>query len=149
MSSAAEPTEEERAAAATILHMIWGLHISRAVYLAAELGIADLRARGERTAAALADATQTDEPALYRVLRLLAALGVLTEPKSGSFGLTVLGDRLRSDMPASMRNWAMLADTVGFRAYEPILDAARTGRTGAEIAYGMRTFDRYAATRSA
>jgi hypothetical protein len=38
------------------------------------------------------------------VLRLLAALGVLTEPKSGSFGLTVLGDRLRSDMPASMRN---------------------------------------------
>jgi orsellinic acid C2-O-methyltransferase len=76
------------------------------------------------------------------VLRLLAALGVLTEPQSGSFGLTVLGDRLRSDVPASMRNWAMLADTVGFGAYEPILAAVRTGRTGAEIAYGMRTLER-------
>jgi orsellinic acid C2-O-methyltransferase len=138
----ADPTQEERAAATTLLHMIWGLHISRAVYLAAELGIADLLARGEQTAAALAKATETEEPALYRVLRLLAALGVLTEPRPRSFGLTVLGDRLRSDVPASMRNWAMLADTVGFRAHEPILDAARTGRTGAEIAYGRTTFER-------
>ena len=141
-SSAVEPTEEERAAAAKLLQMIWGLHVSRAVYLAAELGVADLLATGTRTAAGLAKATQTNEPALYRVLRLLAALGVLTEPEPRSFGLTVLGDRLRSDVPASMRNWAMLADTVGFDAYEPILDAARTGKTGLEIAYGVTTFER-------
>jgi O-methyltransferase domain/Dimerisation domain len=142
MSSAAEPTPDERAAATTLLQMIWGLHISRAVYLAAELGVADLLAAGERTAAALARATQMDEPALYRVLRLLAALGVLTEPEPRSFGLTALGDRLRSDVPASMRNWAMLADTVGFRAHEPILDAVRTGRSGADIVYGTRTMER-------
>ena len=141
-SSAVEPAEEERAAAATLLPMIWGLHISRAVYLAAELGVADLLATGARTAAELAKATRTDEPALYRVLRLLAALGVLTEPEPRSFGLTALGDRLRSDVPASMRNWAMLADTVGFHAYEPILDAARTGKSGLETAYGMTIFER-------
>jgi len=67
------------------------------------------------------------------VLRLLAALGVLTEPQPRSFGLTIVGDRLRSDVPASMRNWAMLADTVGFGAHEPILGAVRTGKTGTEI----------------
>ena len=139
---AAEPTEEERAAAATLLHMIWGPHISRAVYLAAELGVADLLAAGPRTAASLAQATQADEPALYRVLRLLAALGVLTEHEPRSFGLTVLGDRLRSDVPASMRNWAMLADTLGFHAHEPILDAVRTGKTGTETAYGTMTMQR-------
>jgi SAM-dependent methyltransferase len=140
-SSAAEPTGEERAAAATLLQMIWGLHISRAVYLAAELGVADLLAAGPRTAAALADATRTGEAALYRVLRLLAALGVLTEPEPRSFGLTVLGDRLRADAPASMRNWAMLADTVGFEAHGPIIEAARTGRTGMQLAYGMTTME--------
>lgn len=139
---AAEPTEDERAAAAALLRMIWGLHISRAVYLAAELGLADLLAAGPRTAAALARATQADEAALYRVLRLLAALGVLTEPEPRSFGLTVLGDRLRSDVPASMRNWAMLADTIGFGAHEPIQEVARTGRTGTEISYGMTTMER-------
>ncbi len=136
-ASPAEPTGEERAAAAELLQLIWGLHISRAVYLAAELGVADLLAAGPRPAAALARATGTDEAALYRVLRLLAALGVLTEPEPRSFGLTIMGDRLRSDAPACMRNWAMLADTVGFRAHEPILDAARTGKTGAELAYGV------------
>jgi len=138
----AEPTEEERAAAATILPMIWGLHISRAVYLAAEFGVADLLAAGPLTAAALAEATQTGEAALYRVLRLLAALGVLTEHEPRSFGLTILGDRLRRDVPASMRHWAMLADTVGFRAHEPILDVVRTGRTGTEVSYGLTTMER-------
>jgi SAM-dependent methyltransferase len=136
------PTGEERAAAATVLRMIWGLHVSRAVYVAAELGIADLLAAGPRTAAALAEATQADEAALYRVLRLLAALGLLTEPGPRTFGLTVLGDRLRSDAPASMRNWAMLADTVGFGVHEPILDVVRSGKTGTEIAYGMTTMER-------
>jgi hypothetical protein len=138
---APEPTEEERAGAGTVLQMIWGLHISRAVYLAAELGVADLLAGGPRTAKALAEATATEATALYRVLRLLAALGVLAEPEPRTFGLTTLGTRLRSDVPASMRNWAMLADTIGFRAYEPILDAVRTGRTGAELAYGTATFE--------
>jgi len=137
----AEPTSEERAAAADLLRMIWGLHISRAVCLAAELGIADLLAAGPRTAAALAEATAADESALYRVLRLLAALGVLTEPEHRSFGLTVIGDRLRSDVPASMRNWAMLADTLGFSAHEPIVQAVRTGKTGTEIACGMTTME--------
>ena len=40
-ASGAEPTEEERHAAATVLRMISGIYISRAVYVAAELGIAD------------------------------------------------------------------------------------------------------------
>jgi orsellinic acid C2-O-methyltransferase len=133
-----EPTAAERAAATELLRMIWGLHISRAIYLAAEFGIADQLAAGTRTTAELAKATESDEPSLYRVLRLLAALGVLTEPEPGTFGLTVLGDRLRSDAPASMRNWAMLADTIGLAAHEPILDAVRTGKSGAEIAYGVR-----------
>jgi len=137
-----QPTQDERAAAAAMLRMIWGLHISRAVYLAAELGIADLLAAGPRTAAALARTTEADQAALYRVLRLLAALGVLTEPEPGSFGLTVLGDRLRSDAPASVRYWAMLADTVGFGAHEPIVETVTTGQTGTEIAYGMTTMQR-------
>jgi O-methyltransferase domain len=140
--ASAEPTPEERAAAATVLRMIWGLHTSRAIHLAAELGIADLLADGEQTASALATATQTDEPSLYRVLRLLAALGVLTEPVPGSFGLNVLGERLRSDVAASMRNWAMLADTIGFAAHEPIVEAVRTGRSGSEIVYGERGMER-------
>src|SRR4051812_23400596 len=75
----AEPTEEERAAAATALRMIQGIHVSRAVYVVAELGIADRLGSGPMSSAELAQATQTHEPSLYRVLRLMAALGVFKE----------------------------------------------------------------------
>ena len=63
-----EPTAEERAAAATMLRMIWGIHISRAVYVAAELGIADRLASGPMSSAELAG-QRAHEPSLYRVLR--------------------------------------------------------------------------------
>jgi hypothetical protein len=122
--------------------MIWGIHLSRAVYVVAELGIADLLADGPMNSALLAQATGTHGPSLHRVLRLLASLGVFSEQPDGSFGLTVIGERLRSDVPASMRAWAMLVEQAGaFRAFEPILDTLRTGRPGFELAHGMSLFE--------
>ena len=142
----AEPTKEERAAAAAVLQMIWGIHMSRAVYLVAALGIADLLAGGPMTAPQLAQATQAHEGSLYRVLRLLAAVGVLTEHDHRSFSLTILGERLRADVPASMRSWAMLAESVGGpRLWEPIIEIVKTGKPGPDIAYGMGVFEFLAA----
>ena len=83
-----QTTDPERAAAPTLLRMIWGIHISRCVYAAAELGIADLLADGPRTSAELARTTETHEPSLYRVLRALAALGVFQELEHRRFSLT-------------------------------------------------------------
>jgi O-methyltransferase domain/Dimerisation domain len=140
-----EPAKEERAAAAAVFQMISGIHISRAVYVVAELGIADLLAGGPMTAAQLARATQAHEPSLYRVLRLLASLGVLTELDDRSFGLTVLGERLRSDVPASMRSFARLTDVSGLQPFEPIIEVVKTGRSGHDIVYGMGPFEFLAA----
>ena len=137
----AEPTEEERAAAAAVLQMIWGIHISRAVYVVAELGIADLLAGGPMTAAQLAQATQAHEPSLYRVLRLLASLGVLTEHDHHSFSLTVLGERLRADAPASMRSMALTVDVAAMRPFEAITEIVKTGKNGFDIVYGMGAFE--------
>ncbi len=134
------PTEEERAAATTMLRMIWGIHISRSVHVVAKLGIADLLADGPVSSAELAKVTGTHQPSLYRVLRLLAALGVFDEVEPGSFGLTVLGDRLRSDAAASMRSWATFL-VGGVQPYEHILETVRTGRPGIDIAFGVRLFD--------
>jgi hypothetical protein len=80
-----------QAAAAAVLRMIQGLHISRAVYVAAKLGISDLLADGPRSSADLAQVTRTHAPSLYRILRLLAALNVLREQPPRQFALTALG----------------------------------------------------------
>jgi hypothetical protein len=105
-------------------------------------GIADLLAGGPMTAARLAQATQAHERSLYRVLRLLASLGVLAEHDGRSFSLTILGERLRSGVPASMRSWAMLVESPGgVRAFEPIVETVRTGKPGVDIAHGMSIFE--------
>jgi SAM-dependent methyltransferase len=136
----AVPTDEERAAAMIMLRMIWGIHISRSVHAVAKLGIADLLAGGPVSSEELAKATATHQPSLYRVLRLLAALGVFDEVEPGSFALTVLGDRLRSEVPASMRSWATLL-VGGVQPYEHIIETIQTGRPGLDIAFGVRLFE--------
>jgi SAM-dependent methyltransferase len=141
-SGLATPTEPERAAASAMLRLIWGIHSSRAVYVAAKLGIADLLTGGPASSGELARATGTHAPSLYRVLRLLAALGVLDEVEPGSFGLTVLGDRLRSDAPAGMRSWAVFLEAVGgVLPFGHILDTVRTGTPGLDTAFGMGIFE--------
>ena len=141
-SSGPQPTESEAADAASLLRLIWGIHISRAVYAAAELGIADLLTKGPVSTGELARVTRTHEPSLYRVLRLLAALGVFDERYPRCFSLTVLGNRLRSDKPAGMRSWATFLDALGgVRPFEHILDTVKTGRPGFDAVFGMGIFD--------
>ena len=141
-SACAVPTESERTAAAAMLRIIWGIHTSRAVYAVAKLGIADLLVDGPVSSAVLARITGVHQPSLYRVLRLLAALGVFDEVEPGSFGLTALGDRLRSDVPAGMRSWAVFLEAVGgVQPFEHILDTVRTGKPGLDIGFGMGIFE--------
>src|ERR1700733_8635905 len=137
----ATATATESEAATSVLRMIWGIHISRAVYLAAELGIADLLADGPVDSTELARATGTHAPSLYRVLRLLAALHVLDEVEPRTFANTVLGERLRTGAPAGLRSWATFLDAIGAtRAFEYIGDTVRTGRPAFEPATGRELF---------
>ncbi len=131
-----------RAAAGKLLPMIWGVHISRCVYAAAELGVADLLADGPRNSKELAAATESQEPSLYRVLRLLAALGVFEEHDGRLFSLTVVGERLRTGAELGMRSWATFAEALGgVRPFAHILETIRTGTPGREIEFGEELFD--------
>lgn len=135
-STPANSAGDVQAAAGAVLRMIQGLHISRAVYVAAKLGIADLLADGPRPASELAQLTKAHAPSLYRVLRVLAALKVLREQPHGHFALTPLGDRLRTNVPGSLRNWATLTDSVGgLRPFDRILDTVMSGEAGLKLEY--------------
>src|SRR5947207_15642112 len=83
-------------------HMSIGHYVSRALHLAAKLGIADMLKDGPRPAGEIAKATETHEPSLKRVMRLLVSAGVFAEPDEGKFALTPMGELLRDDAPGSM-----------------------------------------------
>ncbi len=135
-------TRAERAAATAMLRLIFGIHASRGVYAVAELGIADLLADGPMSTQELARVTDTHEPSLYRVLRLLAALGVFEENDGRSFGLTTMGERLRTGASIGMRSWALLLEAVGgVRSSEHILHTIKTGTPGFEAAFGEGIFE--------
>src|SRR5205085_6429540 len=76
---------------------------ARAVYAAAQLGLADLLGGESRSSEELAQASGTHAPSLYRLLRTLAACGILHEVEQRRFALTPLGDALRSDAPGAAR----------------------------------------------
>jgi SAM-dependent methyltransferase len=106
-----------------------GHYVSRALHLAAKLGVADQLAAGPRSAAALAAATGTDAAALRRVLRLLVSVGVFTEEDDGSFGLAPLGDAMRSDAPSSARALVLLFSGIAIQdSWKELEFCVRTGQ---------------------
>jgi hypothetical protein len=83
--------------------MISGFYVSRAVDVMARLGIADILSNGPVHGDELAQRTKIHASSLKRVLRLLVNAGVVTEDEGGRFGLTAIGDCLRTSVPGSMR----------------------------------------------
>ncbi|HSS97581.1 MAG TPA: hypothetical protein VLK33_11150, partial [Terriglobales bacterium] len=78
-----------------------------ALWVVAELNVADLLAKGTQPVAELAKKTNTNEDALYRTLRLLAMTGIFTETQPRSFALTPSAELLRTDHPQSMRDMVL------------------------------------------
>jgi hypothetical protein len=128
----------------TMMSLISGFWIARSLYLAAQLGIADLFDDQPKTVAQLAAATHTDPRSLYRFLRVLGSIGILTESNQ-SFGLTPLGATLKSDSPGSMRYVVM--SQMGedhSMGWSNGLHSLKTGESAFDAAAGMSLWDYYA-----
>ena len=86
--------------------MAMGYIRGKTLCAAVRLEIADALGDGEQHLDELAVATGSDRDALYRLLRALAGIGVLTEVTPFCFALTPLGQPLRRDAPGSV--WASI-----------------------------------------
>jgi hypothetical protein len=90
----------------------------------------------------LAEKVDAHAPSLYRVMRMLASVGVFREMPGRQFALTPVGELLRSDQTRSLRHMAMLwGDEWTTRAYEHFVDCVRTGGDGVTKAYAKHVFE--------
>lgn len=125
-----------------LVQMAMGHWISRIVYLAAQLGIADLLAGGPKTADELAGPTKMHAPSLYRWMRSLANLGILTESPGRRFALTPLGEALRTGAPGSARASILtIASDWWLEGFAELPYSVETGKSGFEKTMGMPVFD--------
>jgi hypothetical protein len=114
-----------------------GYWTTQIIYVAAKLGIADLLKDGPQGIDALAQATQTHAPSLYRLMRALAGLGVFVEDEDGAYATTTLGRCLVSGSPGALRARAILNGEDWYRGWGGLLHSVRTGETAFDHLYGM------------
>ncbi len=128
-----------------MMGLITGYWVSQAVGVVAMLGVADQLTDSPRHSDELARLVEADPQPLYRVLRLLASVGIFTEVAPRTFALTPLGETLRSDALDSVRNYAITETAPGhWLPWGRLLGSVRTGRPMASEALGMELFDWYA-----
>ncbi len=122
-----------------LMRMILSKWVSKPIYAAAELGVADLLASGPMSLDELARKTGTRQDALYRLLRALASIGIFAEGDERSFRLTPMASLLQS---GSLRSTARSFNAEwNDRAWMHLLDGLRRGCTPFEEAFGESFFE--------
>jgi hypothetical protein len=136
------PAPPEAAASQRVFQIATGYIASAALYAAAKLRLADHLADGPKGVADLARATGANEDALYRVLRLLASVGIFEESASRHFANNAASTTMRTGTPGSVYDLALwMADPFHFRVYADAMHSVMTGLPAVEKTVSGPVFD--------
>lgn len=131
------------------LHMrnlLMGFVVSRALQVAAELGLADALAEGPKDRAALAREVGADADAMNRLLRALASYGVFAQLPDGRFTNTAHSECLRDGTPGSLRGLARMHGGVPlWQAWAGLEHSVRSGEPSFAHVHGSPMFEYLAA----
>jgi len=124
-----------------MLGLITGYWVSQMILVAARLGIADALAKGPKTSAAVAEQVGAHAPFVRRLLRTLASVGVFAETPNGRFRLTPTAATLRSGVPGSLRDFAlMIIDDYIWDAWGDLFHGVQTGIVPFDHVHGQPIF---------
>jgi hypothetical protein len=117
----------------SLLEMAMAYSRSSVLSAGARLGVADALGDAERSSQEIAATCHADAGSMYRLLRAMAALGLLEETKPQHFRLTAMGQPLRKDVAnsawAGVVFWAdLLADS-----WSQLGECVRTGQSAAQV----------------
>ncbi|RKH45976.1 methyltransferase [Corallococcus sicarius] len=134
----ASPTQQLHSA-------ITGLFITQVIGTVARLGIADLLAGGARDSDSLAAELGVHPGALFRLMRAGVTAGILEAVSERTYALTPMGEGLRSNVPGSLREVAiLLTDKSHWLPWGLLSEAVRTGRSPVQAALGSDIWGHFA-----
>lgn len=125
-----------------VLELSMGSMLTQAIYVAAELKIADALHERPMSAEEVAQRVNAHPEATYRLLRLLSSYQIFEEGRDGRFKLTPMADALREDSPNSMRRIAVLmGHPTHWEDWSHLVDSVRTGEPALPKLRGMNAFE--------
>jgi len=114
-----------------------GIIDTKALTVAAELGVADALVAGPAAIDVLAASVGADTDALGRILRYLVGRGVFRRRRDGRFANNRASKLLLTDDPDSIRDWVRLTGAPFHVAiWNELGHSTRTGESGASRAFG-------------
>lgn len=125
-----------------LMRLISGFQASRAIAVIAELGIADVLKNDALHIDAIAQATECHPGSLYRLLHMLALVGVLEELAGQHFKLTPVGECLRSDSSSKRSAWARYAGRpYVWQSWGAMMHSVRTGESSFRHLHGANLWE--------
>ncbi|MGV9316826.1 methyltransferase [Streptomyces sp. NPDC003691] len=143
LQPAVQPPVPPAPEAVTMRRLLYGPLLAGALCTATELGLPELLHQRPRTAAGLADRVGASADSLDRLLRCLAAFGVVNAT-GDRYVLTSLGETLRPGVPGSALPTARLVQRVMAPVWHRLPDAVRSGKPAFPEVYGHGFFDHLA-----
>ena len=130
---------------AQLMQMAYGFCTTFLLRTAAQLSLADHLADGPKTVEQLAALTKTNAPALFRLLRTLAGIGIFSEDEPHQFSLTPLAEPLRSGIPGSVRTSILsITGDLFIIPWSKLLYSVQTGQPSFDKHFGAPFFDHLA-----
>jgi O-methyltransferase domain/Dimerisation domain len=132
---------KENSSPPILFQLATGYWLSQAIYVAAKLGIADLLKDGPQTSTALATATQSHAPSLFRMMRALSSIGVFEQVGQGRFALSPLAEGLRTGITGSLKATIITIGEIHYQAYGDLLHSVETGSPSFNKVFGASLFE--------
>jgi len=127
----------------TVLDLMYGRWRTQTMDAGLKLGVFDAVGDEARPAAEVAGELDVDAALLYRLLRALAALGLLSEQPGQAFAVTEAGAFLKKDHPQSLRDIILLREAPEHTAvWKYLPEIVREGvQNGFVREYGRPAFE--------
>jgi hypothetical protein len=123
--------------------LVSGFRAFQMVAAACRLKLPDLVGDGPKNAAELAAATGTNELAMRKLLRGLAACRVFVEQGDGCFAATEISDAFRADKPG-VRNLTLMLNEESYDVWADLMYTLQTGKPACEHVRGKDRWDQLA-----
>ena len=140
MTSGKPPNADDVELTEQFHSILTGSWKTQALYVAAELRLADLLADGPRTSAQLASSSGADPGALHRLMQALSTIEICAERDDGRFELRPLGTMLLEESPRTLRAWTIWWGRYLWPVWGNLLHSVKTGESARKLLLGTDGF---------